>query len=317
MPTNGIHRRSRPAGLFAASVLFALVWMLVAGVGGLEGATQQGTLPWKPAPGTEDQYAGDEMCVMCHSDLEATFAANPHAGATAGVGHPSGSISCEACHGPGMPHADAGGDPELVARIFRDLGTAETGEACLACHGGARKHAYAMASTHAAADVACSTCHSIHQANQPAALLKHATPALCLDCHPAVKTGFIASDRHELKTGMVGCESCHNPHGSPEPALLTRPMLNGELCSACHLDKRGPFVYQHASGTVEGCAACHAPHGSPNRFMLKTNDELGMCVSCHPGAVVVHNLADTRYRNCTTCHAAIHGSDTHRLFFRR
>jgi DmsE family decaheme c-type cytochrome len=317
MPTNGFHKRNRPAGLFAASVLSALVWMLVAGAGSLGGSTQQGTLPWKPMPDTEDQYAGDEMCLVCHEDMSTGFAANPHASATSALGHPSGSISCEACHGPGMPHADAGGDPELVARIFRDLGTAETGETCLACHAGSREHAHAMASTHAAADVSCSTCHSIHAAQRLAALLKHPTPSLCLDCHPGVKAGFMAADRHGLEKGLVSCEACHSPHGSIEPAMLARPMLNGELCSACHLDKRGPFVYQHASGTVEGCAACHAPHGSANRFMLKTNEELGLCISCHPGAVTFHNLADQRYRNCTTCHAAIHGSDTHRLFFRR
>ncbi len=317
MPTNGFHMRSRPAGLLAASALFALVWLLVAGVGGLEGSEQQGTLPWKPAPGTEAQYAGDEICLMCHEDMTEAFNANPHAGATSTLGHPSGSISCEACHGPGMEHADAGGERELLERVFRDLGTAEIGEACLACHAGSRKHANDMASTHAAADVSCSTCHSVHEAERPAGLLKESTPALCLSCHQSVKSSFMAADRHGLEKGLVSCESCHSPHGSIEPAMLARPMLNGELCSVCHLDKRGPFVYQHASGTVEGCAACHSPHGSPNRFMLKTNDELGLCVSCHPGAVTVHNLADPRYRNCTTCHAAIHGSDTHRLFFRR
>ncbi len=317
MSTDGFQRHSRPAGLIAAGSLIGLVWMLVAGVPGIQGAPQQGTLPWKPAPGTEDQYAGDEMCYMCHDTMQETFAANPHAGATAALGHPSGEITCEACHGAGMAHGDAGGDLELIPGKFGAMNTAEIGQACLACHAGSRKHANDLGSAHAAADVACTTCHSVHAAAKPEGLMKKATPGLCFTCHVDVMASFSAADRHGLKQGLVSCESCHSPHGSSEPAMLARPMMGGALCTACHMDKRGPFVYQHEASTVEGCIACHTPHGSQNRFMLKTNEVFGLCISCHPVAPTVHNLADQRYRVCTTCHAAIHGSDTHRLFFRR
>jgi DmsE family decaheme c-type cytochrome len=115
----------------------------------------------------------------------------------------------------------------------------------------------------------------------------------------------------------VGCEDCHNPHGSAETAMLSRPMISGELCVQCHTGKRGPFVYEHLAGTVEGCIVCHESHGSANRFMLKTNRTSELCIMCHVEAPTVHNLADQRYQNCTTCHTAIHGSDSHYLFFRR
>lgn len=316
MRGNGRHNRYRPVGLVALFALIGPVWILTAAGTGTPGAAQQGTLPWKPAPGTEDQYVGSETCAICHDTMAESFAANPHAGATGALGLPSGDITCEACHGAGTPHVDADGDPERIERRFAGMSAAEVGQACLACHAGSRERAHAAASTHAAADVACSDCHSIHGAERPDVLLKDNTPDLCYQCHQDVKASFMAADRHDLEKGLVSCESCHTPHGSSEPAMLARPMVNGELCSICHLDKRGPFVYEHSAVTVEGCVACHSPHGSPNRFMLKTNDVAGLCISCHPGALTVHNLTDARFQVCTTCHVAIHGSDTHRLFFR-
>ena len=76
-------------------------------------------------------------------------------------------------------------------------------------------------------------------------------------------------------------------------------------------------VWTTLAGTVEGCVICHAPHAATNRFMLKANRTSELCLTCHLEAPTFHNLADPRYQNCTTCHTAIHGSDSHRLFFRR
>ena len=315
--TDGLQRYRRRAAPIAAVGLIGLVWVLVVGVPGIQGAPEQGTLPWKPAPGTEGQYAGSEMCFMCHDVLAEPWAGNLHAGATAAVGHPSGDITCEACHGPAMAHIDAGGDPEAIANRFITMDAAATSQACLACHAGSKRQAAAMGSAHTAADVACTECHSVHYAKTHPGLLPAPTPGLCYTCHLNVRASFSGAEGHKVGEGLVNCSSCHNPHGSSEPGMLNRPMVAGELCIACHLDKRGPFVYQHPAGTVEGCVACHTPHGSANRFMLKAQDQAALCVSCHPGALASHNLADPRRRDCTTCHTAIHGSDTHRLFFRR
>jgi nitrate reductase cytochrome c-type subunit len=54
-----------------------------------------------------------------------------------------------------------------------------------------------------------------------------------------------------------------------------------------------------------------------------------LCLECHNGAggfgrrgegipalSPVHNLADARYRNCTTCHVRLHGSNADPLFLR-
>ncbi|MFO7767354.1 MAG: DmsE family decaheme c-type cytochrome [bacterium] len=311
------------AGTAAAASVVGLVWVLIAGVPGLQGAAQQGVLPWSPAPGTQDQYAGTEMCAMCHPDVATAFTANSHAGATMKAGHPAGDITCEACHGPGLAHADAGGDLELVLTSFDGTeGFLVEAKTCLACHAGSREHAYDMVSEHAAAEVSCTQCHSVHYSETDIGLLKAASPGICYTCHQDVEARFAAAEGHGLggahgMNGLLGCETCHSPHGSAQNAMLNKTMVNGELCASCHIDKRGPFVYDHPAGTVEGCVACHESHGSANRFMLKTQDTLELCIQCHTGVPASHNIANPRYRDCTNCHTAIHGSDTHRLFFRR
>lgn len=316
MSANQPQRGTRPLRLFTTGTVLGLIWVLIAGVTGIHGAPQQGTIPWKPKPGTEDQYAGSETCVMCHVEHGEAFPENPHAGAGSEVEHPNGDLTCEACHGPGMAHADSGGDPEEM-KNFTEKASAEISKSCLGCHAGSARNARYMSSDHAAGDLSCVNCHSVHSPEVMEGLKVTSSPGLCFTCHVEVRASFAGADRHGLGNGLVNCENCHNPHGSMENSMLARPMINGELCAVCHIDKRGPFVFDHAAGTVEGCVACHTPHGSPNRFMLKTNMTSELCVTCHVDAPTFHNMADLRYRNCTTCHTAIHGSDSHHLFFSR
>lgn len=293
-----------------------LFWILGVAVPAIQGAPQQGTFPWKPAKGMEDSYAGVEMCVMCHVEFETTFTTNPHAGAGSGTDHPSGDLTCETCHGPAMVHVDSGGDPDLI-ESFTEKATGQIVEACLTCHAGSARQKLFASSQHAAGGVPCTKCHSIHSPEIDDRLMIARPPDLCFTCHADVRAAFGAVERHGVHSSVNGCEDCHNPHGSVEPMLLNRPMVNGELCARCHIDKRGPFVFEHLPSLVEGCTVCHGPHGSGNRFMLKMNTTRELCISCHIEAPTFHNLADPRYRDCTTCHVSIHGSDSHRLFFRR
>ena len=64
--------------------------------------------------------------------------------------------------------------------------------------------------------------------------------------------------------------------------------------------------------------SCHEPHGSPNPKQLKRAAVDTLCRECHstiskntlgsqPSAD--HNMLTARWRSCTTCHVAIHGSN--------
>ena len=83
------------------------------------------------------------------------------------------------------------------------------------------------------------------------------------------------------------------------------------------------------SVTYPGCETCHSPHGSTNARLLKRPVVFTVCLECHNGAgsfgrqadgvtlqSASHNMADPRYRNCTTCHVRIHGSNANRTFLR-
>ena len=113
-------------------------------------------------------------------------------------------------------------------------------------------------------------------------------------------------------------------------AYVTTALDNEQPCLKCHVNKRGPFVYEHASVRVEGCGwSCHMPHGSTNAKLLRRPVVFTFCMECHNGAgtfgrdntgVVVqsasHNMLDPKYQKCTLCHVRIHGSNTDATFLR-
>ena len=104
---------------------------------------------------------------------------------------------------------------------------------------------------------------------------------------------------------------------------------NEQSCLKCHTDLRGPFLFEHAAVRIDGCETCHSPHGSTNAKLLKRPVVYTICLECHNGAAGFgrqadgipiqsssHNMADPRFRNCTTCHVRVHGSNADRLLTR-
>jgi DmsE family decaheme c-type cytochrome len=143
--------------------------------------------------------------------------------------------------------------------------------------------------------------------------------------------------KHRVNEGFMQCSDCHNPHGTFAPTWrmgLRPPMVdqalgNDEVCMKCHIDKRGPFAFEHVPVHVEGCETCHTPHGSTNARLLRRPMLFTMCLECHNGAGTFgrektgiiaqtgsHNMFDPRYRNCTACHVRIHGSNADPNFLR-
>ena len=111
--------------------------------------------------------------------------------------------------------------------------------------------------------------------------------------------------------------------------MLQSAFDNEEPCLKCHVDKRGPFVFEHANLRVEGCQSCHVSHGSMNAKLLRRPVVFTLCLECHNGAGTfgrentgvfrtpsTHNLLDPKYQKCTLCHVRIHGSNSDPAFLR-
>jgi DmsE family decaheme c-type cytochrome len=108
-------------------------------------------------------------------------------------------------------------------------------------------------------------------------------------------------------------------------------MVNAEsipqLCTSCHTEKRGPFVWGHPP-VEENCLTCHNAHGS-NHARLLAEKAPNVCQDCHdasrhPGTIYdasggwilpdgTPNTtgANTRLiaRGCVNCHNQVHGSN--------
>src|SRR5665213_4233772 len=185
-------------------------------------------------------YAGTDTCVLCHADVSKKFDSNPHS--ELALMHGGKGVTCESCHGPGQAHVESGGDK---TKIF-DFLTASpkvVDAKCLSCHLGT--HANFDRSAHALAGVGCTTCHSAHSPQSELHLLKVAQPKLCYACHTDVKASFSQPFHHKVNEGVLVCSDCHNPHGTLQDKLLRSNADQNAICTKCHAETLGPFVYEH------------------------------------------------------------------------
>lgn len=289
-------------------------------------------LPSQAAP----QYAGSAACRTCHPNILADFYRNPHYKSVASGAESPENTGCEGCHGPGSEHITGKGDKTKI-RAFSQMRTRAVLDNCLRCHAESLGRAQVRRSSHSLAQVACNGCHSMHKAKSSKYLLAQDQRNVCYGCHGNVRAQFSLPFKHRVNEGVVQCSDCHNPHGAaaPNQGMGGRPRMmesslgNEEPCMKCHVDKRGPFAFEHSAVRVDGCGSCHVPHGTANARMLKRPVVFTLCLECHNGAGAfgrqsdgikltppTHNMADARFRNCTTCHARIHGSNADGKFLR-
>jgi DmsE family decaheme c-type cytochrome len=288
------------------------------------------------SPPVANTYIGSDQCGVCHIDLYKGFFKNPHYKSIASGKESPDKTGCEGCHGPGADHMAAGGGAATI-RAFSQMTPSQVIDTCLSCHAKDFSKANIRRSAHTEADVVCTNCHSIHNSTTPKFLLAKKQSELCYGCHAPIRAQFNMPVKHRVNEGVIQCTDCHNPHGSfaaswqmgSGSSMLTASHDNEEPCLKCHVDKRGPFVFEHASVRVEGCNACHVPHGSTNAKLLKRPVVFTVCLECHNGAGTFgrenlgvfippssHNMLDPRYQQCTLCHVKIHGSNADARFLR-
>ena len=320
------------AALMLAAILAAAAVAALAATPGSPGTTPtpapvappagQAAPEATPAPASELPKCGD-----CHDEQVKAFAGNPHARWSHKGPAPDLNGFCETCHGDGTKHIEAGGDATLI-QTFK---TGADAELCLSCHAKSDDRSSFTTGFHANTEaVNCLSCHSIHKAaKQSPQLLKsvpgswntnaNVPPPLCQSCHANITASFRSKPyAHRLDRGGMTCVDCHDPHG--RKGTYVRLTRQGELpCLNCHAEKRGPFVFDHVTGSAGDCLSCHQPHGSNNPKMLNWARVDQLCLSCHSqtggprtaGAQPpsFHDLTLPRYRNCTSCHVAVHGSN--------
>jgi predicted CXXCH cytochrome family protein len=249
-------------------------------------------------------------------DLIASLASKGKTGdPTGAIKLVNGNIECTSCH---EPHVQAK-DPISQNFLVRD---SSNGQMCLACHDPTRlmagkinpiagwaagAHALAqnkitpesgLGSYTTVAQDACISCHTPHNAQGPARLLRGPNEQDCIACHnggtnisPAPANVFA-----EYGAAKIGhpFPTTTNPHDAAETDLLNNN--------------------RHAT-----CVDCHNGHGAaqvlsfPAPPLIRISQKGVAGISALDGRTVV-NPAVNQYENCFRCHAASTGKAARAIF---
>ena len=206
---------------------------------------------------------------------------------------------------------------------------------CLSCHRESTLLHW-RGSAHDAQESGCIGCHRIHSEDRVRA--RETEQAVCFDCHGNLRGVVNQPYTHPLRERKMACSDCHGAHGGPGDAELKTFSVN-ETCYACHAEKRGPFLWEHAPAS-ENCVLCHSAHGSLHAGMLERRQP-HLCQSCHeptgPAGLgpphARHSRLALSFRNpgepdpgpeplgsrgisrfvlgeaCSNCHSHVHGSN--------
>jgi DmsE family decaheme c-type cytochrome len=268
-----------------------------------------------PSAPQANEYIGEDTCLTCHEDRN--YKGTRHALASLPKS-PAATHGCESCHGPGKAHAESGGEADKILNPTK-VTPQRSSEVCATCHNRG-EHAVWAGSQHDSRNVGCVSCHSVHAPKGPRQLKVATQPQLCATCHKDKIAKLDRSGHMPVREGKMQCTTCHNVHGSTNVRLLRTGDSIGELCTSCHAEKRGPFLWEHAPSR-DGCTTCHDPHGTSNELMLVSKPPI-LCQRCHVSTRHPSTIYDAALigsgaspsirvyaRSCVTCHSAIHGSN--------
>ena len=193
------------------------------------------------------------------------------------------------------------------------------GAAAAAQDGRADPPAAFTGSVHAAAGIACESCHQERAAGAYAAIPRRSTAALCASCHgnaaymrkfdPQVRVDQMAqylTSAHgramsKGETRVATCTDCHNAHGvvrvrdSRSPVA---PLNVAKTCSQCHADAARMEAFgREAKVFTDWSSSVHA-----NALLKRGDTSAPTCNTCHgshgatpPGVTEVANV-------CAQCH---------------
>jgi predicted CXXCH cytochrome family protein len=242
----------------------------------------------------------DTTCLGCHASAHPNFLRSDHGKA---------GVSCTSCHSihglvpatiPAGPTATAGSPekkPQSTSRFFS-----------------------AMKPDASISDPLQFAAASLEMPGQNPNLLKAPQPQLCFSCHSDVKPAFSEPFHHKVNEGLIKCTDCHDSHGTFGNNQLRSTADKDMICTKCHTETRGPFVFEHVAVKSEGCLGCHSPHGSQNARLLNVPNINQLCNQCHSpvAAGTVHGIGagSAAVQPCVSCHTMIHGSNINPAFFR-
>ena len=265
-------------------------------------------------------------CQGCHDKaLGPMFSRSKHAGL---------ELSCAQCHQNVGEHSKAqmAGDSKGPVPSMKGLKANDINATCLTCHEKDGQSSY-LSSMHARRNVACTSCHSVHNAkspNEPAEdegrrrHLLHVPPgrARTVAAHVAPPRSRGQDELLELPQPARG-----RPAQDDEGRLGQRAVL--------HLPRREarPVPVRACAGQ-EDCVSCHEPHGS-NHSRLLIQKVPNLCWNCHltgsghfgsgdnfstekgvpiapPGSPSGFPTVNSRFvgRSCRKCHVNVHGSNS-------
>jgi len=206
-------------------------------------------------------YSGTETCALCHEGMVRDFEKTDHGRLF--LSGREGVQGCEACHGPGSLHVEAGG-----GRGVHIVNPDENPRVCLRCHLTVEMQ-LSLQYRHPVIEkrMTCSNCHYPHGEDiyKPKGAFSAGRNHTCMQCHREQVRPRV----FEHEALREGCTTCHNPHGSVADKLLTE--RDNNLCLKCHGQVATPGVviigdFNHTSFLTRGTcwsAGCHtAVHGS-------------------------------------------------------
>ena len=144
-------------------------------------------------------------CQGCHDKaFSPSFSHSKHAGL---------ELSCAQCHQNVGEHAKAqmAGDSKGPVPSMKGLKANDINATCLTCHEKDGQSSY-LSSMHARRNVACTSCHSVHDAKSPTAQLKTKVEAdTCFTCHQAMRAKSQRTSHHPGSRGPDGLRQLPQP----------------------------------------------------------------------------------------------------------